>query len=188
MGIDRFGVFLAGWNDLLTTPVAAANGAAGAPTPVKLLDNGAGSNGVYAACFKRGDGINTLFQIPHGFVIGSLIYPHIHWMPTAQIAAAATVIWQIEYFWANLDGALPAATVIDPITYTAPVGNTAAGTMITTNFTAITSTGKTISSLLVMSITRITDTHVNAANCTLLGLDIHVNQTKLGTQAPTAQP
>jgi hypothetical protein len=187
MGIDRLGANLAGYNDLLVT-IAGGAGIGGTPAVVKLLDNGAGSIGVWAFCFKRGDGCQGIFQMPHGYVEGSTIYPHLHWFNTASVAAAATVIILFEYMWINLDGVKPAATVTDTYTYTAPVGNLAAGTMVTAQFAPVVGTGKTISSIFVASLRRGVDTHTDAQNIAFLGFDIHVNQTKLGTQLPTAQP
>ena len=187
MGIDRFGVNLAGFNDITAAFIGNA-GIGTTPAITKLLDNGAGSLGVWAFALKRGDGGAGIFQMEHGYVEGSPIYPHLHWFNTAAITAANTVIWMLEYMWINLAGLKPASTVLESITFTAPVGDQAAGSLLTTNFSAIVGTGKTISSILIASIKRGVDTHTDAANCAILGFDVHANRTKLGTQQVVIQP
>lgn len=62
-------------------------------------------------------------QFPHSFKEGSTIYPHIHWMPVDT--DTGSVVWGLEYSWADVNGTFQAPPVV---TYTtiAPV------TMLTT--------------------------------------------------------
>ena len=111
-----------------------------------------------------------IMQLPHSYKEGSNIKPHLHWCPTNT--NTGNVLWRMEYKWTN-------------------VGETEAGTFSTLNvldagdgtalkhqiapFDAITGTGKTLSSMLVLKLSRIggdgTDTY--NADALLREFDIH---------------
>jgi hypothetical protein len=87
-------------------------------------------------------------QLPHSYKEGSNITPHVHW--SAVDGNAGNVHWQLEYTWQNIDGTFPAVTTItatDATSGTAWDHQKAA-------FSAITGTGKTISSMLVCRLFR----------------------------------
>ncbi len=87
-------------------------------------------------------------QIPHSYKEGSALYPHVHWVPEDN--TGGNVRWALTYSWANEDGVFPAST---ELFVTAPAG------AITDNhnfsyFGIINGTGKTIDSILLLSVSR----------------------------------
>jgi hypothetical protein len=45
-------------------------------------------------------------QMPHDWLLGSKIYPHVHWTPVNT--TAGNVVWELEYIWANIGDAFGA--------------------------------------------------------------------------------
>jgi hypothetical protein len=191
MQAQYLGANLNAWNDLLSQMNIAQSGAGGgaAPTFVKVADNGAGSQGVYLCRFDVAQTFQTVFQMPHGYLEGSDVEAHLHWMSNVNIPATQTVSWTIEYFWQNIGAVKQAATVLENVVTTAPAAAVIpAFTHLVTQFTPISGTGKTISSMLCMSVLRGAGTFANASNCNVFAFDVHVMSTKAGTQRSTLQP
>ncbi len=77
----------------------------------KMLDDGAGSRGVYTYTFESvgTDNEEEVFfsvQLPHNWKEGSAIYPHVHWSPQTT-GHNGSVVWGLEYSWVNYDAASP---------------------------------------------------------------------------------
>lgn len=118
-------------------------------------------------------------QIPHSWKVGSSIYPHIHWMPTNT--DTGNVLWRMEYKWINIgaDGS-GAFTSIDTL-------DAADGTSYKhqiADLPAIDGTGKTISSILSIKLSRIggdaSDTY--NADALLKEFDIHYEIDTIGSR------
>lgn len=159
------------WEDLRVPLSAIKTGAANAPDFAKVRDNGGGSTGVYAYLFDAGTREDVFFacQMPHEWEEGSDLFFHFHWMPTTT--GAGTVVWGIEYTWANIDAVMGNTTV-------AVTGDAAAGVAWThqmSNQITVTGAGKTSGSMLLCRAYRDAaspgDTY--AADAALLEVDFH---------------
>jgi hypothetical protein len=101
-------------------------------------------------------------QMPHGWVVGSEIRPHIHWSPGNSTNTGA-VMWELEYSWANVNDPFPASTIINST-------QAASGTPYRQQlmpWTPISGTGKRESSVFVCNLSRVgnnaADTFTGAA-------------------------
>ena len=126
---------------------------------------------------------NLLFitlQLPHNYMEGSNIYPHVHWVQTA----AGLPLWRLDYKWFNNGVTYPAAftqiDIVDSVfTYTS-------GNLVQiSRFPLIVGTNKNISSILQLQLSRIggdaSDT-LNGATANLLEFDIHYAIDSHGSQ------
>lgn len=177
MNFENVGIFL---NDMATDINQLRPGAATPPTLAKVIDNGAGSLGVSLTRFAVGDGAQVVFQLSHGWVEGSQIFPHVHWMPDTGLVAGETVSWDMEYFWLNRFGVLQATSQIVSTVFTAPAGGLAAKNHQESDFPALYSPDKTLSSIIGAILTRGAGTYSNLSTIWLLGFDIHIGINKLG--------
>jgi hypothetical protein len=116
-------------------------------------------------------------QIPHKYVLGSNIYPHVHWGPAG--AGAGDVRWSLDYGWADIGSPFSGSTV----TY---VNDTASGVENDHQvaiFPAIDGTGMGISSMLLCRLTRLgssgPDTYGDGAN--FYEFDFHIEMNSLGS-------
>jgi hypothetical protein len=87
------------WDDLRVPVFSTTRGGAKDPDIAKVLDNGAGSQGVVTYLFDKAVEEELYFtvQIPHTWKYGTDIKPHVHWMPVADGAAGSKVCWGLEY-------------------------------------------------------------------------------------------
>ena len=96
------------------------------------------------------ESIYIIAQMPHDWVAGTYIYPHVHWCPTNT--NTGDVYWVMNYKWTNID-AVDAGSV--SVRQVIP---TAAGTAYTHQYSefglGIDGTGKTSSSILSIQIYR----------------------------------
>jgi hypothetical protein len=146
-GVDRskiFGRVL--WDDLNMSQASLRLGAS-SPDLINVL----GAGGIYTLAF---DGLATAEEVhgtldmPHGYLEGSDVKFHVHWMPTTT--DAGNVKWQIEYSWVNLGEAFPNPTT------TSAVG-AAGGTAWSHNeddFSTISGTGKNIGTAMLFRLFR----------------------------------
>ena len=88
------------------------------------------------------EAIYIIAQMPHDWVAGGSIYPHVHWMPTTT--NAGSVVWTMAYKWTN-EGDADADTVYYPTATQAACGT--AYVHQRANLTAIDGAGKTSSSI-----------------------------------------
>ena len=87
-------------------------------------------------------------EILHGYVEGSNISFHVHWMPTT--ADSGNVKWQLEYSWYNTDEVAPNPTIISVVQST----SSTAWKPLKGIFPAIDGTGKRIQSDFVFRLFR----------------------------------
>lgn len=122
-----------------------------------------------------------LAQLPHGWYEGSDIVPHIHWEKTT--AAAGAVLWRLEYQWLPLGEVRAAEVTVNASVPVAALASDLADVHQITSFGHTSTTGKQISDMLVMKVSRIggdaADTY--AADARLLEFDIHYQNDSLGS-------
>lgn len=168
---------LYGWEDLRVPVNSVKVGATKVPT----LTSYKGGH-VYAFADQAIEGneeqVTFVCQIPHAYKQGSSIYPHVHWV--GQDNTAGNVRWKLTYSWANINSAFPAESTI----YIDGANSTTTDNHNKTEFAAIVGTGKTISSMLICSLTR-NSSHVNdtftGKSAYLLEFDFHVEMDDIGS-------
>jgi hypothetical protein len=130
--------------------------------------------------FRNNQGIEAMsftVQMPHNWVEGSPIYPHIHWAP--RLSGNGNVQWNLDYSWVDLNEITPAtftATTTSSIIVTGPFTmNSHILSNLTANNVGIDGTGKHISSVLICRIWRdsgvATDTF--GGDCGGITIDFH---------------
>lgn len=109
-------------------------------------------------------------QLPHRYQQGFDIYPHIHYTPTTT--GSGTVIWQLDYSWANAWGDFPDPTTVRA---TGVIPSNSDWTHRITGFGALDGSNKLISSMLVCRLFRDPDDGDDdyAADAGFLEFDIH---------------
>lgn len=165
------------YEDLRVPMSSTRKGAAEDPLYNKFRDDGSGSVGVYGSWFRTNQTEDLFFevQMPHGWKEGSTIYPHIHWSPKTD-TGGNIVRWGLEFIWVNVGETFVNTTVIyaeDPI---APIGpSPTAYQHVISEFSEISGTGQTLSSMLVCRVfrdgTHGNDTYNNDA--LMLQFDFH---------------
>ena len=126
-----------------------------------------------------------MVQIPHAYKEGSSIYPHVHWCPGASNGTAGQKVrWGLEYAWGNLGGTFTATTTIYAQDHSPADSVLVSKKHYLTPFSAISGTGKTISSMVVCRLFRDAtnatyDTYANFAG--LLSIDFHIECDSLGS-------
>lgn len=94
--------------------------------------------------------LHIVMQMPHSWEEGSMIYPHVHWMPPSS--DTGSVLWRMEYRWTNVgDQEIGAFTTLDVLD--AGSGNNYEHQIAA--FAGISGTGKTLSSIISIKLSRI---------------------------------
>lgn len=121
-----------------------------------------------------------IIQMPHSWKEGTDILPHMHWVPAANTGGLdRTVSWRLSYSWANENTEdFPAATTID---VTANINNQL-DQHIHTDFTPISGAGKFLSSMLICSLTRLSDTDTFIGSAYFLEVDFHYEINSPGSE------
>lgn len=100
------------WDDL-RVPLQRGRVAGGNnPDFIQFATDGAASNGVYVYSFDDGEEIFFSVQMPHGWKVGSTIYPHLHWSPSSDVDPADNVGIYLEYVWADIGEDFGNTTII----------------------------------------------------------------------------
>ena len=167
------------WEDL-RVPVTATNvGPVRAPGFAQFRDDGAASTGVFAYFFSNliEEELHFSVQMPHSWLEGSDIYPHVHWSP-GPITDGGDVVWGLEYTWASIDAVFGETTLITQVAAAGVV----AYKHLRPSFSAIDGTGETHSSMLICRVYRDVgdgnDTFADDA--VLLEIDFHYEINQLG--------
>jgi hypothetical protein len=141
------------------------------------------TGGVYAYYFAdeavNEDEVFFSIQIPHDYKEGSDVTPHVHWAPEDN--TAGNVRWALEYEWQNIGTAYAGTTTITVDAASPAVAKQhAVGT-----FSAITGTGKTISSMMLCRLYR-NSSHANdtltGKKAYLLEFDLHYQKDTMGSR------
>ena len=176
------------WTDLRVSANSTKKGGSKEPTFTKILDNGEGSQGVFAEAFSATVEEELYFevQMPHGWKVGSDIEAHVHWLPNVAATVTDKVSWGLEYTWSNLDDAFGNTTII--YGDTVALGSTAvANSHCLTELGDIDATGKTLSNMMMCRVFRDatgtggTDDYGSLAS--LLEIDFHYQIDALGSNS-----
>ena len=169
------------WNDLSVNVTAASTPSGlSAPTLAQFMDDAAGtSSGVFLLSFSATQQEDIVFtvQLPHTYVEGTNIAPHIHWSPDGT--DTGNCVWELEYTWQNVNGTY-GDTVVDTITVAA---DGVAGKHQVDEFTDISGTGKNVSAILVGRLSRVGDNGSDTLTdeAFLLAFDFHIQVNSIGS-------
>lgn len=135
--------------------------------------------------FDRGtvETCSIIQQMPHSWVEGSAIMPHVHWTKTTS--AAGAVVWKLEYQIANAGDVFPGVWTTDTASSPSPVNadtNTANQHLIT-SFKAINMSGYLASCMIKTRISRVANDAADTygADAKLLEFDVHYLVGSLGS-------
>lgn len=172
---QRLQNFCNGWDDIIL-PANMLQLGATAPDAVTLFGGtikGLGFDGVATT-----EALHGSAEMLHGWIEGTPIRPHIHWMATT--AAAGDVKWQLTYNWANNNELDLTETTL---TVTAAASGTAWQRQVS-SFGEIDGTGKKIGSQIYFRIFRnptdAADTY--GADAVLETVGIHYEKNSIGSQ------
>ena len=93
------------WDDLrVSAEQVRIQGSSNIPGWGVLSNDGSSSAGVYALWFDDNTLEQVFFsvQIPHAVKLGSELHPHVHFVPENNGATGATVVWGLEYVFADI--------------------------------------------------------------------------------------
>ena len=173
------------FDDLLVPVTSTTRGGSNDPSFSVYKTNGSGSQGVFTYWFSPSSEQELYFvvQMPHAWLEGSDIFPHVHWLVTSDLGSA-NVEWGLEYTWINIGETYGNTTIISaysPIAASAPV---TANKHALTQLPTISGTGKTLSSMLLCRVFRkvssVNDTYPGSA--ALLQIDFHYEMDGLGSR------
>lgn len=175
----------AGWDDTMQPALSVRLGAT-APDDCNFVGD---ATLVKALCFTgttsaTDEEVHFTIQIPHGYKVGSDLYPHVHWAPTST--GAGNVVWQLEYTVSEIGGTFGAAST-EACTATA-AGGTAWVHKIS-GCTTISDAGLGISSIMYGRLFRDPDNAGDTyeADAALLGFDIHYYSDTTYSTQPTSK-
>jgi hypothetical protein len=164
------------WKDIIV-PGSLLGAAASAPDPVNLP----GTTTIKVFGF---DGATTLeqlygqFEMPHDYKEGSLLSPHVHWC--ASTAASGSVVWNMDYAWANPSGTFVSGTISGDGATTST-----SGVHLISDLTDVTITGLKIGGILAFRLWR--DPTVSGdtyeADACLLSVGAHYVMDTLGSDS-----
>lgn len=161
------------WDDLRITLDKGSSAAT-----IKYISGNSGPQIWYFRDNSSDEAMSFTVQLPHTWVEGTTIYPHLHWL--GESTASGNVVWNLEYTWANYDAAspevFPAITTSTVISSGSIVQNAHNISALTPSNAGIDSTGKLISSILICRLWRNSsnpsDTYGDDAG--LLFVDFHI--------------
>lgn len=152
------------------------------PAPTFAQITGLGNVYLYKFGASTLDNLYATVQLPHNWKQGTDIIPHIHW--TSEDSNAGNVVWTLEYTWANYNGTFGTTTTVE-IT----AANDTAYKHRLNNFATISGIGKTISSILIIRLSRngtaAADTYASTA--ALIDFDIHYEVDSMGSDSSTSK-
>jgi hypothetical protein len=166
------------WDDLRVPVTASKSGGAKQPTFGQFIDDGAGSQGVYAEAFSASQEQELFFavQLPHAWKQETDLHAHVHW-GTTSTSSSGTVIWGLEYTWHNVFGDIPTTTTI---TGTHTFGGNEQYKHQLTPLGIIVGTGKRLSSMLLCRIYRAAGSDSFTGTASLFESDFHYQINSLG--------
>jgi len=120
-----------------------------------------------------------IFQLPHTYKEGTDLYPHVHWQPTST--DTGDVLWKIDYKWTNVNATDAGSTTPVEIT---PAGDGTTLKHQLSSFAALDGTGKTISSILTIKLSRMgnDDDDTYTGDALLKEFDIHYQIDTVGSR------
>lgn len=155
------------WDDLRFPANAGKIPASGAPTWTAWLTE------FQLLGFSVNEYIFFSAQMPHGWIAGTDIHPHLHLViPTAGAGAGAeNMQWELDYTWANINAPFPASTTLTG--ETVDLQDTSADQHFIYQLPVINGSGKTLSSMLHFRLTRKNIIGGYSSDVLLQEFDIH---------------
>ena len=168
------------WNDLRVA--LSAGKASTSPPTFETLRNGVQSYGFSATQTEQ---LFFEVQIPRGWNLGTTIKPHIHWSP-GNSTNTGSVVWQLEYSWANVGDPFPATTTL---TATQAATGVPYAHQIA-SFGDVDGTGKRESSVFVCRLARVGGDAADTFPTDALGIsvDFHYQAVALGSPDDMGTP
>lgn len=170
------------WEDLRVSANSFQKAGVDDPDPVDVF----GANGaIYLYAFDDASTEEVFFtiQMPHAWLEGTNIRPHVHWLPAGT--STGNVRWALEYSWANVGDVFTNPTTI----YVQDAGSGTALTHQLASWAEIDGTDKSFSSMLVCRLYReggdALDTFTGDAY--LIEFDIHYLVDALGSEEDDAK-
>jgi hypothetical protein len=181
------------WTDALCPAHAAGSGAA-APsyTTDFIAETGTDDNELRIPVLGAGDRIYTSLQFPHDIYIphsGNVILrPHVHWIFIAEPTTDRTVIWELRYVIAKMDGTFAAAVSTLPADAYTTIGDAEIRKHFITSLGDLTVAAADMSpSMIVIANLGLKNTStVDAGRVGLLSFDFHYQTGPLGTDTEFA--
>jgi len=177
------------WDDLRIIPGAFDFAGSSDPTLTDWQPTGLGTTfKLYA--FQSTNEVFFTAQMPHGWKVGTSMYPHVHWTPGPHgvVEGTKTVAWTLDYTIADIGGTFGASATLD-MTDTCTGVNEAHLMTPTPELDCSAITGP--SAMLVCRLYRAAgDTWagtVPADSPFLLEIDFHYEQDTLGSRTPSAK-
>lgn len=171
------------WFDDLRVEPTVHSSVSKAPVYTAML------GGIYAYLFDNAavsseKEVNFKLQTPHGWLPGSPIHLHLHWVAATTGSAGQKVRWGLESTKANINGVFGATSTtyaIDPVN--PPSTTPTAMTHYLTEFSDIDMTGGTLSNMILARVFR-NSSHADdtyTGNVYLIAIDAHVEMYQLGS-------
>lgn len=179
------------FDDIMVYPDATSRGGSKAPvwggaSGSAFKKNGS-SQGVFLWMFSSSTEQEVYFtiQIPHGYKVGSTLYPHVHWTTASGTPSGTNVVWGLEYTAIAIAGSFPNTTSIVSNSIIGLIGTpTGTGQHIITPLPTIPGTNLGISSIIICRLYREVsnpnDTFANEVG--LLGFDVHYEKDTQGSR------
>jgi len=162
------------WDDLRIVPGAFSFSGTSDPVLGTWQPGGSGTT-MRVWQFKQNDQVFFTCQLPHSYKQGTDLEAHVHWTPRQRgvTESGKTVHWELDYSWADINGAFGVAANID-------LHDTVDGTddkHQVAGSTTISASGNMISSMLICRLWRnSTDSWAGASNANspvVLEFDLH---------------
>lgn len=172
------------------TTAAEVNGEAVGFTGVDAWGEGlvaaSQSTGVITRAFDPNIQQEVFFsvQLPHGWLEGTDLKPHVHWVPLDGDLGSTDVGWGLEYTWANVGEKFGDTTILYSTEFATPV-IPETDSHVVTSLGTMDGTGKKISSMIMCRAFRdagavgTTDDYTGEAG--LLEIDFHYQKEGLGS-------
>ena len=168
----------AAWDDIRVPLTSAKAPASGLPS-FGNIGIGSLQGWLFAAAFEQSLGFNA--QIPHSYIEGTALLPHIHWKTTD--GGGGTVRWLLEYIIASPFGSYPgaSASLIVDVDVTSDPG---AAIHRFDSFPEIPGTGLLLSAQLIGRIARVGTADTYAAEAHGIEVDFHFQKRRFGSEVP----
>ena len=172
----------AGWNDYTSNFYVQDDVQANTPT---LTDMG---NGFYEYLFATSDVAFIKFHIKHDILVGSKVYPHIHWTHSANMGQTDTVVWEVSYIYAA--GHQQGASLTDTattmtLTYESPLGTEIDGEhMVTECSDQQAFDAPEVDSIVLMRVERVAGTYTGSVYGLTADLHYQIGSISTPNKAP----
>jgi len=169
----------AGWNDLVVSPATMKIPASSAPTEEDW--GGSGASAVKVLKFDNGGGEYSWYQmqLPHSYVRGTDLHPHIHFAPKTAIGAGQTVVWRVTYKLQNVNGVFGADQTVD-MTFTDDGSGSAANSHLIAGGATVDGSDLDLSAVMYGRLERIPGTFTG--DVYLVSADAHIQINRLGSE------